>query len=254
MVVACAGGAEARTVYRCVLEGTVSLATAPDPGARCEAHELDDNSALTPNLWGAMGVFSGALYKREQNGRVVYSTRAMPGSEKVLSFTAHTPPGAWAHVGLGKVGRPRLDLFDAQFEAAAKRSGIDDAWLRAIAHAESYFDPEAVSEKGAMGVMQLMPEVADEYAVDDPFDAAKSIEAGARHLKFLHTKYQGDLTLVAAAYNAGIGAVTLYDGVPPYPETELYVAKVHALHARYREAMGLSVPEISQRPHVPSAD
>lgn len=245
--------ADARTIYRCVLDGTVSLATAPDPGARCEAHELDDDAALVPNLWGAMGVFSGALYKREQDGRSVYSTREMPGSVAVLSFTVRTPPNAWAHTGLGKVGRPRLKPFDAQFRSAAKRTGVDDAWLRAIAHAESYFDASAVSDKGAMGVMQLMPDVAGEYGVDDPFDATQSIDAGARHLKFLDAKYQGDLTLVAAAYNAGIGAVTLYDGVPPYAETRLYVAKVHALHARYREAMGLPVPTASEQPALPGA-
>lgn len=244
--------AHARTVFRCVLDGTVSLATAPDPGADCEAHELDDNAALTPNLWGSMGVFSGALFKREVEGKAIYSTRELPGSTRVLNFTVATPPNAYAHEGRGKVGAPRLRLFSAQFKAAAKRTGVDDAWLRAIAHAESYFDATAVSDKGAQGVMQLMPKVAREYGVEDPFDPAQSIDGAARHLKFLERLYEGDLTLVAAAYNAGIGAVAQYGGVPPYAETEAYVAKVHALHARYREAMGLSIPAISERPALPA--
>lgn len=241
-------------MYRCVRDGTVSLATAPEPGSSCDARVIDDNDPATPNLWGSMGVFSGALYERDQDGRRVYSTRKLPGSRKVLTFTVQTPPGSSAHIGLGSVGRPRLDLFDRQFKQAARRYGIDDAWLRSTAHAESYFDAGAVSDKGAMGVMQLMPEVAEEYGVADPYDASSSIDAGARHLKFLLSTYDNDLTLVAAAYNAGIGAVTLYDGVPPYAETQAYVDKLHALHVRYREALGLPPPEGSERPAIDAGD
>ena len=230
--------AQARTVYRCVQGGTVSLSTAPEPGSRCVAKEVDDNAAAVPNLWGAMGVFSGTLYERQQDGRTVYGTRKLPGAVKVLGFTVKTPPGEPAHVGLGKVGKPRLDRHAAQFRAAAKATGVDDAWLRAIAHAESDFDADAVSPKGAQGVMQLMPQTAREYGVVDPFSSAQSIGAGARFLKSLMKRYRGDLTLVAAAYNAGIGTVTRYGGVPPYAETRAYLVKVLALHARYREALG----------------
>lgn len=230
--------ASARTVYRCVQAGTVSLATAPEPGSRCVAKQVDDNAAALPNLWGAMGVINGTLYERVQDGKTVYSTRKLPGSVKVLAFTVKTPPGEPAHVGLGKVGKPRLDRHAAQFKAAAKATGVDDAWLRAIAHAESGFDATAVSPKGAQGVMQLMPQTAKEYGVVDPFSSAQSIGAGARLLKSLIKRYRGDLTLVAAAYNAGIGTVTRYGGVPPYAETQAYLAKVLALHARYREALG----------------
>lgn len=241
---------DARTVYRCVQEGSVSLATAPEPGADCTAHELDDADPRAPNVWGSLGVFSGALYEIDVDGRTLRTTRPLPGARKVLSFTARTPPGSPAHVGLGQVGRPRLGLFDAQFKAAARRTGVEDAWLRAIAHAESYFDPAAVSDKGALGVMQLMPEVAEEYGVVDPLDAAQSIDGGARHLAWLMRRLDGDLTRVAAAYNAGIGAVELYAGVPPYPETQAYVGKVHALHARYRAALGLAPLPGSEQPAV----
>ena len=230
--------AQARTVYRCVQGGTVSLSTAPEPGSRCVAKEIDDNAAAVPNLWGAMGVFSGTLYERQQDGRTVYGTRKLPGAVKVLGFTVKTPPGEPAHVGLGKVGKPLLDRHAAQFRAAAKATGVDDAWLRAIAHAESDFNANAVSPKGAQGVMQLMPQTAREYGVVDPFSSAQSIGAGARFLKSLTKRYRGDMTLVAAAYNAGIGTVTRYGGVPPYEETRAYLAKVLALHARYREALG----------------
>lgn len=232
--------AQSRTVWRCLRDGTVSLATAPEPGSKCSAKELDDNAAALPNLWGALGVFQGTLYRRVQDGRTVYSTRNLPGSTPVLAFTAKTPAGSPAHAGLGKVGRARTSEFRREFKAAARRTGVDEAWLRAIAHAESAYDKDAVSVKGAMGVMQLMPEVAGDYGVEDPFSAAESIMAGARHLKALEARYEGDLVLVAAAYNAGIGAVTQYGGVPPYVETQEYVTKVEALYARYRKALGLA--------------
>jgi hypothetical protein len=229
--------AQARTVYRCVQKGTVSLATAPEPGSKCTPHVIDDNAAVVPNLWGALGVVQGTLYERQQDGRTVYSTRNLPGSVRVLGFTVRTPPGSPAHAGLGKVGKPRVDAYAAQFRAAAKASGVDDAWLRAIAHAESGFDAKALSPKGAQGVMQLLPEVAREYGVRDPYSAQLSIGAGARHLGQLKRRYHDDLSLVAAAYNAGIGAVSRYGGVPPYAETQAYVAKVQALYAAYRDAL-----------------
>jgi len=231
--------AQARTVYRCVRDGTVSLATAPEPGSKCVARQIDDNAVQAPNLWGEMGVFSGTLYEREQDGELVYSTRNLPGSRVYLKFTVRTPPGEQAHAGLGRVGKPRLDRHAKLFRAAAKATGVEDAWLRAIAHAESGFDADAVSSKGAQGVMQLMPGVAAEYGVDDPFAPEQSIPAGARYMRSLLRRYGGDRVLAAAAYNAGIGTVERYRGVPPYAETRTYIRKVQALYARYREAMGL---------------
>lgn len=231
--------AHARTVYRCVRDRTVSLATAPEPGSHCVAQALDDGSPLLPNLWGALGLVHGTLYQRQQDGQTVYGTRNLPGSTPLFAFAVRTPDTSPAHVGLGRVGRPRLDEYPRQFRAAARATGVDEAWLRAIAHAESAYDAGAVSPKGAQGVMQLMPQVRGDYGVHDPFSARESIMAGARHLKALQAFYEGDLTLVAAAYNAGVGAVAEYGGVPPYRETLAYIAKVEALYARYRAAMGL---------------
>ena len=232
-----APAAQARTVYRCVRDGSVSLATAPEPGSRCAAKTLDDNAAAVPNLWGNLGVVHGTLYEREQGGHLVYSTRKLPGSTRLMGFLVRTPPGSPAHVGLGHVGTPQLDRFAGQFRSASKATGVDDAWLRAIAHAESGFDAHALSPKGAQGVMQLMPDVAHQYGVRDPYASEQSIRAGARHLQALKRRYRNDYVLVAAAYNAGIGAVSRYGGVPPYAETQAYVAKVQALHERYQVAL-----------------
>ncbi|HWS77123.1 MAG TPA: transglycosylase SLT domain-containing protein, partial [Thermomonas sp.] len=186
LALACVGNAQARTVYRCVQGGTVSLSTAPEPGSKCEAKTIDDNAAMLPNLWGELGVFSGTLYEwRAPDGRMVYTTRRLPGAVQYLKFTVETPKASPAHAGLGKLGKPRLDAHAREFRAAAKAHKVDDAFLRAIAHAESDFDANAVSPKGAQGVMQLMPEVQREYGVVDPFVTKQSIEGGAKFLRAL---------------------------------------------------------------------
>ena len=229
--------AQARVIYRCVRDGTVSLSTAPEPGSRCTAQKVDDNAAKLPNLWGVNGTQKGTLYEREQDGKLVYGTRKLPGSRPVLSFTVTPPPGATAHVGLGKVGSPRTKVHADTFKAAARANKIDDAWLRAVAHAESNLQADAVSPKGAQGIMQLMPATAREYRVLDPFSATQSIQGGARFLGSLLRRYKGDRRLAAAAYNAGIGTVTRYKGIPPYAETQAYVEKVEALYGIYTTAL-----------------
>lgn len=249
VALALAAPAEARTIYRCVRERTVSLSTAPEPGSQCEAKDIPDDAVQTPNLWGEMGVFSGTLYEREQDGKLVYGTRNLPGSRVYLKFTVATPPGEPAHEGLGTVGKPQLDRHARVFRAVAKKTGVEDAWLRAIAHAESGFDEKAVSPKGAQGVMQLMPDVAAELRVTDPFSPAQSIDAGARHFKALLKRYRNDPALALAAYNAGPGAVTRYGGPPPYAETQAYVEKVRALYFAYRAA--LSPPPLRPADAVP---
>jgi len=239
---------QARTVWRCLRDGTVSLSTAPEPGSRCTANTLDDSAAALPNLWGALGVFRGTLYQREQDGKIVYGTRNLPGSTPVQKFTVATPPSSSAHLGLGHAGKPEVNLYKREFKSAAQATGIDEAWLRAIAHAESDYAADAVSVKGAKGVMQLMPETIGDYGVKDPFSAKQSILAGAKLLKALEDQYGGDRVLAAAAYNAGAGAVAQYGGVPPYVETQEYVAKVTTLYARYRQALGLPPRSVDLQP------
>jgi transglycosylase-like protein with SLT domain len=239
MLLTAGADVHARTIWRCLRDGTVSLSTAPEPGSQCTAKTLDDASPSLPNLWGALGVFHGTLYQREQDGHIVYGTRNLPGSTRMQAFTVATPPSSPAHVGFGKVGQPQLDVFPREFASAARATGLDEAWLRAIAHAESAYAADAVSPKGAKGIMQLMPNVIGDYRVTDPFSAKQSILAGANYLKALEARYEGDRILAAAAYNAGPEAVSKYGGVPPYDETREYVAKVDELYARYRKAMGL---------------
>ena len=252
--------AHARTVYRCEQGGTVSLATAPEPGSRCTAREIADDAVALPNLWGELGIVNGVLYERVQDGATVYSTRKLPGSTKVLAFTVSTPapkPAVPASVASDAGTRaqaaprpeaPRLEAYGREFRSASRRTGVDEAWLRAIAHAESGFDRNAISPKGAMGVMQLMPATASELGVVNAFAPAESIQGAAVHLRQLMRLYRGNLELVAAAYNAGAGAVARHGGVPPFRETRHYVQRVLALHRVYRVALGLdAVQAVSVR-------
>ncbi len=117
-----------------------------------------------------------------------------------------------------------------------KRYGVDPDLIKAIIKVESNFNPEAVSAKSAIGVMQLMPETAREYGVSNPFDPEENIEGGVRFLRDLIRYFNGDLMLVLAAYNAGKGAVIKYGfDVPPYKETVEYVRKVLYHYARIRD-------------------
>ncbi len=133
-------------------------------------------------------------------------------------------------------GATRLNLtaFQDEIQTAAAANGVDPALVRAIIHAESSFNPGALSRKGAQGLMQLMPAVASEYGVADAFNAGENIRAGVAHLAQLLRDFNGDVRLVAAAYNAGPGAVRKYGGVPPYEETQVYVERVGVLHRRYQ--------------------
>ena len=119
------------------------------------------------------------------------------------------------------------DSLENIFAGAAKEFGINENFLKAVAQAESGFDPDAVSYCGAQGIMQLMPYTAESYGVTDPFDARQNVYAGAQMLSELLDSYDGNATLALAAYNAGSGSVQKYGGVPPYEETLNYISKIN---------------------------
>ena len=112
--------------------------------------------------------------------------------------------------------------------AIASREGVDPALVEAIITVESDFNPRAVSPKGAMGLMQLMPQTASRYGVSNPFDPQENLTGGIRYLRDLLRTFGGDLPRALAAYNAGETAVLTYGGLPPYRETREYVQKVLA--------------------------
>lgn len=129
----------------------------------------------------------------------------------------------------------RRDAYDDLIAAAAKRWDLDFALVKAVVHAESLFDKDAVSRAGARGLMQLMPATAGELQVTDIHDPRQNINAGARYLRMMLDRFRGDLRLALAAYNAGPANVQKHGGIPPFEETRNYVGKVMALSGQYRE-------------------
>jgi soluble lytic murein transglycosylase-like protein len=121
---------------------------------------------------------------------------------------------------------PYVEIIDR----VSKEQGVDARLVRAVIQVESAYQQNARSRKGAMGLMQLMPETARQYAVADPYDPVSNIEAGIKHLKALLERWPRDLAL--AAYNAGEAAVQKFRGIPPYPETRAYVSRILQLVSR----------------------
>ncbi len=141
--------------------------------------------------------------------------------------------GAAPGVNFGTV-RLNTTAYAAEVSAAARKFGVEEAVVRAIMHAESAFNPNALSRAGAQGLMQLMPATARRFGVTNAYDPTQNIHGGVEYLAWLLKRFNGDLTLAAAGYNAGEGAVDRHKGVPPYSETQRYVQRVAVLAERYR--------------------
>lgn len=125
---------------------------------------------------------------------------------------------------------PYLSLINA----AAQEFDLDADLVRAIIQVESNFNPQALSPKACMGLMQLHPDTAKRFGVQDAFDPVQNIRGGVQYLQFLTKRYEGKVPFILAAYNAGETAVRKYQGIPPYRETQQYVRKVTALYQSFK--------------------
>mgnify|MGYP000226775049 CR=1 FL=1 len=182
------------------------------------------------------------------SGDTVYKFRNKLG---VLSFSDRKPSGNLDYevmrfdcfacgekMGLDWNTIPlNLESYRDHTQDIAGFTGVDEALIRAVIHAESAFNTKALSSKGATGLMQLMPLTAEELGVSNRLDPRDNIEGGSRYLEQLLALYKGDERLATAAYNAGPGAVARYSGIPPYKETHNYVARVQILRKRYALAL-----------------
>lgn len=169
---------------------------------------------------------------RDDNGVVAYSSSRPAGAEfDVIRFHCYACDPA------STVDWRKTPLFTKPFQTeiqnAAAEFGVDPALVRAVIHAESAFNEKALSPVGAQGLMQLMPATAAELGVNNALTAADNIRGGVNYLAQMLERFNGDIRLATAAYNAGPGAVSRYQGVPPYAETKAYVHRVGILHERY---------------------
>jgi len=231
-------------------------APAPRRGWEYRESTSTDLTALpAPEPAKGSRVLRGAVYRiTRADGGVEYTNIPQAGGAKGQSikmlFTYIATCAAcdvhsridWNNVTLNLVA------YGDVIRSASGEFGVDEALLRAVIHAESAFNPRALSVAGAQGLMQLIPGTARDMGVLDAFDATQNIRGGARYLALLLKNFKGDERLAAAAYNAGPGAVQKYNGVPPYDETQVYVQRVGVLRKRYGESLKGQSP-----PHAPLA-
>lgn len=192
--------------------------------------------------------FTNVAGSKSQSGEAIYKYRNSLG---VLSFSDEKPQGIrnievlrfdcfacrtnskvnWYNTPLN------LTSYRDETKSAAQNTGLDEALIRAVIHAESAFNAKALSNKGATGLMQLMPQTAIYLGVANAKDPAQNIDGGSRYLAEMLNMFSSNEQLATAAYNAGPGAVDRFDGVPPYAETQNYVERVKILRDRYRLAL-----------------
>lgn len=177
------------------------------------------------------------IYKYvDENGVVTY-TNVKPDRNRyrVVDLGCYGSCGRrvdWHQVAL------RNEDFSNEIRQLSNQFAVDPALVRAIVHAESHFNPRAVSRKGAQGLMQLMPATQKQYGVSNPFEPLQNLSAGIEHLAELLRRFDGSINLATAAYNAGEGAVRQHNGVPPFQETREYVRRVNILYDRYKRLSG----------------
>jgi hypothetical protein len=253
---------------RCSAISSYTASKAPPPAPRPAAPAAAVGSATPPsrtdgspasvsasmtNAAPVQPVRSGSAGSRLVQGQVYSYIK-----DGVRHYTSERPRGAVARASAVRTiqysfletcyacaAKPGVDFgnvrlnttaYREEIAAAAAKHGVDEAIVRAIIHAESAFNPTALSRVGAQGLMQLMPATARRFGVANAFDAGQNIQGGVEYLAWLLKRFDGNLTLAAAGYNAGEGNVDKYNGVPPFSETQRYVQRVGVLAERYRAA------------------
>jgi soluble lytic murein transglycosylase-like protein len=201
------------------------------------------------SLSGLLGALSPAplfadIYRYVDADGVVHYTNIQPngsGWRRVYRTTeadrGNLNAHRWSPERAEKRPDPdRMRRYDAHVREAAELYQLPEPFIRAVMLVESNFDPNVVSVDGAMGLMQLMPATASNMGVMDAFDPRQNVLGGTRFLRVLANRFNGDLVLTVAAYNAGEAAVSKYGGVPPYAETRRYVQRVLQHYYRFRDS------------------
>lgn len=180
------------------------------------------------------------IYRAEKPDGTVIFTDSPPSAEYTLISSDHPVPTR-GEISLRRF--PRLDLWDGLISTASARYDVDAALIKAVVLAESGMNPRALSDKGAMGLMQLMPRTAEALGVADAWDPEQNIDGGTRYIREQLDTF-GDVREAIAAYHAGPGAVRRYHGIPPYSSTQTYVARVHDLYYYFLNERPLALAEV----------
>ena len=188
------------------------------------------------------GLSAGAqaeLYVYQMPGGTrIITDHPLQGKEYKLIRKSGTTRGVGGMISERRVQSAMFDpeSYDRLIQRTAAANKVDVALVKAVMHAESAFNPNAISPKGASGLMQLMPATAARYGVDDIFDPEQNVQGGVRYLRDLLVMFKNNYHLAIAAYNAGENAVIRHKGIPPYSETRLYVRKVMSYKKKYTPA------------------
>lgn len=225
----------------CAHAGTAPITpTTDESGRRIYVNDTASPAARGNEASDSSGAAPSQVFRSQQNRLVYWSSRERRW-KPVPHANVQAAKSAAAEVSdyLGKTPSPQNSTarngftqreIDAAIDQAATRHNVDANLVRALVKVESNFNPNAVSRKGAMGLMQLMPQTARQLNLKNPFDPQENIDAGVRHLKQLLQSYDGDVRLSLAAYNAGSGAVARSRGIPRYSETQNYVRRITNLY------------------------
>lgn len=184
------------------------------------------------------GALADKTYVYKEVDGTVWYTNVTPASQDTARFKLVSIQGrATASASCNGVTAEKLQLralgYDSTILRFAQEYMVDSKLVKAVIRTESCFDKSAVSAAGARGLMQLMPPTAKSLGVTDSFDPEQNLRGGIRYLSEMMTRYDNNIALALAAYNAGPGTVKKYDGVPPYPETQRYIEKVMKYYRHY---------------------
>lgn len=177
---------------------------------------------------------SANIYRYDVDGQVIFTTTPLSGESPtdVMPEPGRRGVRAAPAAPSGASAASDHNAFDAYIAEASSLYVIPEAFIKAVIHVESAFNPGAVSHEGAMGLMQLMPGTAEYLGCDDPFDPRQNIMAGTYYLRILSNQYDGDINLVLSAYNAGSGNVARAGGIP-FEQTQRYVVRVFEFYRVY---------------------
>ena len=207
--------------------------------------------AVVTAIWLSLSVPSQAQIASyvDNHGKVVFVNGDSPRHKRGSTISSSSASRASANSpGFPAQSAASGDRLDSIVQAAAQRHNLDPALVKAVISTESGWNPLAISPKGAVGLMQLIPETAERFGVGNSFDPVQNVEGGTSYLKWLLDRYDGDLTKSLAAYNAGERAVDHSGGIPAFPETTRYVQKV--TDAYFRPSSGRD-PSLWSPPKAP---